>query len=158
MVTVNWHYFGGLDKCRTLLGFGPMQQEVVIDDEIEKSVLGVPVGIHSRFSGIMHRRTRTHTHTHTPKRQKQADEPGASGGRVFLWALQGPGNWFRLMLRLESCDQTMQSLSWTLSLELPFWIRATCDLWHYFFDNVRKWWFIFICSPCTASWQNIEHL
>ena len=51
------------DEGRTHLGFSPMQQGVVIGDEIGKFISSVPKELQTYAQVYTH----THTHTHTPK-------------------------------------------------------------------------------------------
>lgn len=60
------------DEGRTHLGFSPMQQGVVIGDEIEKFISSVPKELQTYAQVYTH----THPHTHTQNKDKQmAQEP-----------------------------------------------------------------------------------
>lgn len=63
------------DEGRTHLGFSPMQQGVVIGDEIGKFISSVPKELQT------YAQVYTHTHTHAHPKQRQADGPGASKGK-----------------------------------------------------------------------------
>ena len=87
------------DEGRTHLGFSPMQQGVVIGDEIGKFISSVPKELQTYAQVYTH----THTHTHTQNKDKQtAQEPPrvSTSLSALLW---DSVNWFRLMVDLESC-------------------------------------------------------
>ena len=53
------------DEGRTHLGFSPMQQGVVIGDEIGKFISSVPKELQTYAQVYTHTHTQTHRHTHT---------------------------------------------------------------------------------------------
>ena len=63
------------DEGSTHLGFSPMQQGVVIGDEIEKFISSVPKELQT-YAHVY-----THTHPHPHPKQRQEDGPGASKGK-----------------------------------------------------------------------------
>ena len=95
------------DEGRTHLGFSPMQQGVVIGDEIGKFISSVPKELQTYAQVYTHTHTdtdtHTHTHTHTQNKDKQMSQEPPRVNTSLSALLWDSVNCFRLMVDLESC-------------------------------------------------------